>query len=243
MIIKSEDALEMLDPILGVVGKDGDVTFHSDGTTITVSVSDPARIAHITATLLIQSAEDEEILSQCERSATAVCVNITALISALKWLPGDVVISVTDSDVELASPAGKRTIRRQTEIDKQREPSVEYNLMFSVDGKHLRRIDTIDGIGESMQITVVPDSTMIVRSESVDESAEMYIGISINGLLKGPVMSHYSSEMLGSIVKRTHADDGIVHLSMGTRLPLRIETVNKCVHYCIWLAPRIMEEN
>lgn len=230
MIANAKDAIEWIDPIIGVTGKDAEVTFYVTPQMIQVGVTDCTHVAHISAMLPadgLQIKTDKDI---------TVTVNISTLYDALKsFADAEVEIDIDGESLRIKNKLGIRTMRLLSKMDMAKRPSVDYDDSLSIVTPELRRIASIDGIGEGITLTLA-NGEFVAYTGSDTESASVYL---IAGhCISDRRSSTYPSEMLASIIKRIRADK--VSISLKTNYPLYLNFEDGA-DYHVWLAPRIEE--
>lgn len=231
---KADAILKTLDPLIGVAGKEADVTFIVQEDLIKASVMDESHAAICFLNVDVLEGLSTEIIDDYVYNIDEeVTVNIDTLVAALKMFSGQKVnVSFETNIVIVECETGKRTIRVSKPVKTLKDVAFSASAEILADAKNLKRIAGLDSISDSMFFDL-RQGKLSIGCSSDNQSAEIYIDTDVHTSLR----SYYSSALVASIVRRIHSDSVTICLTEDE--PLGLLFKYECADYRTFVAPRI----
>jgi len=232
---KADEIMKTLDPIIGVAGKDAEVTFNLNSEVIEVSITNESACAMCRMAVDVSEGMASGDLEDCMITDESVTLNIDSLVGALKMFAGQKVeVCTSGKDVIIESDLGRRTMRMLEDAKTSRQVKFSAAIEITADPNDLKKLAGFDGISESIYFDI-HGGRLRIGCASETETAEIFIETAVYRDHR----SFYPSDIISTIVRRIHAEQDGVKICLSEDAPLCMTFDYGCTSYWIFIAPRI----
>lgn len=238
MIAHADRMLTVLDPIIGVAGKDADVRFELTSSEITCGVRDEGQTMMCMMEASTGCEEDSALFDYSIEGDVSVAFSLEHMTAALKAF-GDEAVYITQIGARVClwndnRRRGFTMLGGQVDVPRDLKMTPDVELQITQD--KLKELTSLEKIGETLHIRIDKGRLVFACSSDV-ETAEIYVPT----VYTSDVKSSFGTELVANVVKRIHTKDGEnVILELVTDAPLRMRFSYMEADYRVYIAPKIL---
>ena len=238
MIARADRMLTVLDPIIGVAGKDADVRFELTSSEITCGVRDEGQTMMCMMEASTGCEESSALFDYSIEGDVSVAFSLEHMAAALKAF-GDEAVYITQIGARVClwndnRRRGFTMLGGQVDVPRDLKMTPDVELQITQD--KLKELTSLEKIGETLHIRIDKGRLVFACSSDV-ETAEIYVPT----VYTSDVKSSFGTELVANVVKRIHTREGEnITLELVTDAPLRMRFSYMEADYRVYIAPKIL---